>query len=219
VPTADSFPISAHEKYRIWLSFQAQDVRKDAGVPQFVVFDPRFLAKNRLSLKNFLIRNVLASFIKTASPQRRKRAVHGALFFLTAFIECGSQMRRPEERETRMKTNPVSNDPAGLVAFAQAMATVLSERSDELGISNDVEALLRASIGAATYAMDMYVAVMAGAKKSPEARKFVAEASRRRIRSKKQLRQRVTRSMVQLHRHMRNSDFDEIAYHVASKAS
>jgi len=47
------------------------------------------------------------------------------------------------------------------VAFAQAMAAVLSERGDELGISRDTEALLRASIGAATYAMDMYVAVVA----------------------------------------------------------
>ena len=118
-----------------------------------------------------------------------------------------------------MKTNPVPDDPAGLVAFAQAMAGVLSERSDELGISRDAEALLRASIGATTYAMDAYVAVIAGAKKSQEARQFVAEASRRRDRSIKQLRQRVTRSMVQLHRHMRNSDFDEIAYYVASKVS
>jgi hypothetical protein len=99
------------------------------------------------------------------------------------------------------------------------MAAVLSERSDELGISRDVEALLRASIGAATYAMDMYVAVIAGAKKSQEARNYLAEASRRRDRSIKQLRQRVTRSMVQLHRHMRSSDFAEIAHYVASKAS
>jgi len=118
-----------------------------------------------------------------------------------------------------MKTNPVPSDPAGLVVFAQAMATILSERSDELGISRDVEALLRASIGAATYAMDMYVAVIGGAKKSQEARKFVVEARRRRDRGIKQLRQRVTRSMVQLHRHMRNSDFDEVAYYVASKVS
>ena len=57
----------------------------------------------------------------------------------------------PKKGETRMKTNPVPNDPAGLVAFAQAMATVLSERSEEFGISRDVEALLRASIGAAMY--------------------------------------------------------------------
>jgi hypothetical protein len=118
-----------------------------------------------------------------------------------------------------VKTNPVPGDPAGLVVFAQAMAAVLSERSDELGISRDVEALLRASIGAATYAMDMYVAVIAGAKKSQEARNYLAEASRRRDRSIKQLRQRVTRSMVQLHRHMRSSDFAEIAHYVASKAS
>ena len=46
-----------------------------------------------------------------------------------------------------MKTNPVPGNPAGLVGFAQAMAAVLSERSNELGISRDVEALLRASIG------------------------------------------------------------------------
>src|SRR5262249_45351401 len=41
-------------------------------------------------------------------------------------------------------------------------------------------------------------------------RHYLAGASRRRDRSIRQLRQRVTRSMVQPHRHMRNSDFDEI---------
>ena len=37
----------------------------------------------------------------------------------------------PKKGETRMKTNPVPNDPAGLVAFAQVMAAVLSERSEQ----------------------------------------------------------------------------------------
>ena len=57
----------------------------------------------------------------------------------------------PKKGETGMKTNPVPNDPAGLVAFAQAMAAVLPERSEEFGVSRDVEAPLRASIGAAMY--------------------------------------------------------------------
>jgi hypothetical protein len=54
----------------------------------------------------------------------------------------GSKEAAPKKEGRRMKVNPVPNDPAGLVVFAQAMAAVVSERSDELGISRDAEALL-----------------------------------------------------------------------------
>ena len=110
-----------------------------------------------------------------------------------------------------MKTKPLPNDMAGLVAIAEAVAAVLAERQAELGISTELEALLRASIAATTYAADRYVAVLSGAKKSQEAVAFVAEAKRRRDRSIQQLRQRVTRSLQQLRRQMRNRDFKKIA--------
>ena len=113
-----------------------------------------------------------------------------------------------------MKTKPLPNDMAGLVAIAEAVAAVLAERQAELGISTELEALLRASIAATTYAAGMYVAVLSGAKKSPEAA-LVAEAKRRRDRSIKQLRQRITRSLQQLRRQMRNRDFRKIANFVA----
>ena len=53
-----------------------------------------------------------------------------------------------------MKTKPLPNDLAGLVAIAEAVAAVLAERQAELGISTELEALLRASIAATTYAAD-----------------------------------------------------------------
>ena len=49
-----------------------------------------------------------------------------------------------------MKTISLSEDTDELIARAQAIATVLAEKRDELGISTDVEALLRARIAAAT---------------------------------------------------------------------
>ena len=60
-----------------------------------------------------------------------------------------------------MKTISLSEETDELIARAQAIATVLAEKRDELGISTDVEALLRASIAAATYAINGYVALTA----------------------------------------------------------
>ena len=59
-----------------------------------------------------------------------------------------------------MKTISLSEDTDELIARAQAIATVLAEKRDELGISTDVEALLRASI-AAVDAINGYVALTA----------------------------------------------------------
>jgi hypothetical protein len=61
----------------------------------------------------------------------------------------GRNKAAPEQRRVKMKTNPLPNDLAGLVATAEALAAVLAERQEELGISSDLEALLRASIAAA----------------------------------------------------------------------
>ena len=53
-----------------------------------------------------------------------------------------------------MKTNSLPEEADALLARAQAIATVLSEKREEVGISIEVEALLRASIEAATFAID-----------------------------------------------------------------
>ena len=53
-----------------------------------------------------------------------------------------------------MKANPLPEDADALVAFAEGVATVSYEKRDELGISADVGALLRASIAGATYAIN-----------------------------------------------------------------
>jgi hypothetical protein len=57
-------------------------------------------------------------------------------------------------RETMMKVNAIPKGTDALLAFAHAIATVLAEKRDELGISTDVEALQRASIAAATFAIE-----------------------------------------------------------------
>ena len=102
-------------------------------------------------------------------------------------------------------------DADALVGFAEAIATVLSEKDEELGISRDVEALLRASIAAATFAIDSYAAVVAGGKKSLLAHRCMAEAKRRCYRSVDQLRRRVTRSISHLCRLMEEKDFSELS--------
>jgi hypothetical protein len=118
-----------------------------------------------------------------------------------------------------MKTKLLPKDPYGLVAFAEALAAVLAKKREELGISIDVEALLRASIGGARYTTDAYFAVLSGACQSTEAASYLAEAKRMRDRNVKQLRQRITRSIVELRRHMKHQDFVEITRYVASKAA
>ena len=118
-----------------------------------------------------------------------------------------------------MKTKLLPKDPYGLVAFAEALATALSRKREELGMTIDVEALLRASIGAARYTTDAYFAVLSGAGQSPEAARYLVEAKRMRDRSVGQLRRRITRAIVELRRHTRNNDFAEIVRYVTRKAS
>jgi hypothetical protein len=128
-------------------------------------------------------------------------------------------IKRATRKETRMKTKLLPKDPYGLVAFAEALVAVLARRREDLGITIDVEVLLRASIGAATYTTDAYFAVLSSANQSPEAAGYLAEAKRLRDRSVKQLRRRITRAILELRRRTRNRDFAEIAHYVASKAS
>jgi hypothetical protein len=103
----------------------------------------------------------------------------------------------PNERST-MNISPLPKDAEALVAFAESIATALSEKQQQLGIATEVEAPLRAAIAAATFASDTYVAVLAHAEKSPVGRSYLAEAKRRRDRSIEQLR----RCVMRLVRHL-----------------
>jgi hypothetical protein len=122
------------------------------------------------------------------------------------------------EREN-MKTKPLSEDVDALVGLAEGIATVLSQKRDDLGISTDVEALLRASIAAATFGINTYIAVLAGATKSPLATSFVATAKTRCDRNIEHLRRRVTRSITELCRLMDDEDLLEVAEYVVSISS
>jgi hypothetical protein len=78
-----------------------------------------------------------------------------------------------------MKANALPEDADALLALAEAVATVLSEKQEYLGIGTEVEALLRAQTAAATFAINGYLAVVAGVKKSAAAQRYVAQAKAR----------------------------------------
>jgi hypothetical protein len=113
-----------------------------------------------------------------------------------------------------MKAKRLPEDADSLVALAQGVATVLEQKRDDLGINADVEALLRASIASAQFAIDTYLAILAGATKSPVAASFLAEAQTRCDRNIEQLRRRVTRSITQLCRLMDDEDLLKVAQEV-----
>ena len=115
-----------------------------------------------------------------------------------------------------MKQSPLPENADALLAFGQSVATVLSEKRQELGISKEVEALLRASLGSATYAINTYLAVLAGARKSPKALRHLKEARRRCNYSVRQLNRRIMRSIAQLCRTMSTEDLTRTARYVAA---
>ena len=94
-----------------------------------------------------------------------------------------------------MRRRLLPKDPFGLVGLLKALLTILSKKREELGLTFDIEFLLRASIRAATYTTDAYFAALAGAGQSAEAANYLPEAKRLRDRSVKQLRQRITRAI------------------------
>ena len=113
-----------------------------------------------------------------------------------------------------MKVNPLPEDADALLAFAEAVATVLTEKQGYLDISTDVEPLLRASIAGATFAINRYVAIVADAQKEPRAHVYLAEARRLCYRSIEQLRRRVTRAVAYLTRFIHEKEIDvELAAH------
>jgi hypothetical protein len=117
-----------------------------------------------------------------------------------------------------MRRRVLPKDAYGLVAFAEALLGILTKKREDLGIGIDIEVLLRASIGAATYSTDAYFAILSGSNQSPEAASYLAEAKRLRDRSVAQLRRRITRAIRELLRNTRNKDFGEMAYYVAANS-
>ena len=71
-------------------------------------------------------------------------------------------MKRDERRD---ENEPITEDADALIAQGQAIATVLAEKREQLGISIDPEALLRASLERTTCAINGYVALVAAANK------------------------------------------------------
>jgi hypothetical protein len=113
-----------------------------------------------------------------------------------------------------MKRSPLPEDADHLLAVGEAVAAVLSEKRDELGMSIEVEALLRASIAAATFSINAYIGVLAGARKSPVALSHLAAARSRCDRNIRQLRRRVMRSIGELYRHVSDRDLTGTAEYV-----
>ena len=68
-----------------------------------------------------------------------------------------------------MTTIPFCEDARELFALAEGIADVLAQKRPELGPSDKTEALLRASIAAATYARTVY-ATLREAKRNPLSR-------------------------------------------------
>jgi hypothetical protein len=123
---------------------------------------------------------------------------------------------RNQFEERRNDVTRLHEDADSLVALAEGVATILAERRDRFGISAETEALLRASIGAATFAIDAYLAVLAGSKKSPATMNCLAAARVRCDRKIEQLRRRLRRSIAQMCRLMDSEDLMDVAEYVMS---
>jgi hypothetical protein len=117
-------------------------------------------------------------------------------------------------KEMIVNTNPLPRDADELVALAQAIATVLAEKQEELGISTDFEALLRVSITAASYAIDRYIAVLSAVTKSPAAVHCLKEARTRCSRTITRLRRQVAHCIGQLCRQMDERELLKVAKYV-----
>jgi hypothetical protein len=110
-----------------------------------------------------------------------------------------------------MKRDSLPKDADELLMLGEAVAAMLAENQDRLNIPTEVEALLRASIAAAEFAIDAYVAMLAGSYKSPEAINHLDEARSRCDRNFCQLKRRVHRSIAQLRRYMGHKEFARAA--------
>jgi len=98
-----------------------------------------------------------------------------------------------------------------MLAVGEAVAGVAVGKAGELGMSNEIDVLLRASIAAATSSINAYIAALGGAKKSPVALSHPAAARSRCDRNIRQLRRRVMRSIGELYRHVSDRDLSRTA--------
>jgi len=105
-----------------------------------------------------------------------------------------------------MKRNPLPEEADHLVAVGEAVAAVLAEKRDELSMSSEIEALLRASITEATSSINAYLGVLAGAKKSRGALSHLAAARSRCDGNIRQLRRRIMRSITELYRYVNHRE-------------
>src|SRR5437667_2462211 len=92
------------------------------------------------------------------------------------YISMGLNLETgPERKEAIMRTHALLEDADGLIALAESVATVFSEKHHELNINTEIEALLRASIAGTTDGINIYLSALAHASKSSLARKYLAE--------------------------------------------
>ena len=110
-----------------------------------------------------------------------------------------------------MKRNPLLKNADELLALGETVAAVLAENQKRWDIPTEVEAVLRARIAAAAFAIDADVAVLAGSHKSSVAMSHLAEAKSRADRSIRQWSRRVLRSVAQLRRRMSGREFARAA--------
>jgi hypothetical protein len=115
-----------------------------------------------------------------------------------------------------MNTISLLKDADELIARAQAVATVLAEKGERLGVRPDVEALLRVGIEAARLDINRYAAVVALLKKSRLTMGYIAEAKARCNRNIQQLRRRVTRATSELSRLMNQKEGRKSARYIAT---
>lgn len=93
-----------------------------------------------------------------------------------------------------------------MLAVGAAIADALAERQDEVEVHMEVEALLRASIAGAEYAIQAYMALLAAADKSDVARYHLTEARSKCDAAIRQLKRRVRRSIAHLRRHAKKEE-------------
>ena len=115
-----------------------------------------------------------------------------------------------------MESNEFPEYSDTLFAVAEEIANVLCEKQTQLGIEQDAEARLRASLAAATFAHSRYLAMLAGAEESATAQRFLVQARAARDRTEKQLRRCITRSIAAISMLLDDDDLLNVADYVLS---
>jgi hypothetical protein len=116
--------------------------------------------------------------------------------------------------ETMMKDSVLPEDADRLLEFGQSLVTALSEQPEKWGFDREAEAMLRASISAATYAVNTYMAVLVGARRLLVSPSLIKEAKVQCERNVGYLRRRITRSISRLCRHLDDKDLTHVASYV-----